>query len=483
MPRFALGFMRNSFFSAILRSMKKVLSFTLLGGCLLLGNTPVKNAQAHSQNAAKRPNFIVIEGEGHGWSSLPFAQDPKSPSAKNDGVRMPHFEALAQGGMRFSQFYAASPRCTPSRAALLTGKSPAQLHMTFVNEGRQGEVGNTKLRAPQTSTELAERETTIAELLQSEGYATAHFGKWHVGRANPSRHGFPVNDGPNNNGGPDNSADPSTEQTPLTGQKSVTFITEQLKAGKPFYLQLDQYASKEDKAQEDMDKVLGELMQALKAQNAESNTYILYTTDHGTPGRNFPLRGGKGHVLEGGIRVPLLVKGPGIAANTTSNVPATGVDLFPTIASLAGLKSLPTGIEGGSLLPILKSGGTGVVKRSREGLFFHFPHYDFDNGGPASAIVLGNWKLIKFYETGSVQLYDIAKDPSERTDVALAQPEKRADLEKRLTDYLKEINAQFATINPDYDPSKPTETNIKRGGKGGGGGQGGRKKGQGGGGL
>jgi arylsulfatase A-like enzyme len=464
--------MRNSFFAEILSSMKKVLSLALLGGCLLLGNTPPPKAQAQSE--AKRPNFILIEGEGHGWSSLPFAQDPKTPSAKNTNVRMPHFEALAQGGMRFAQFYAASPRCTPSRAALLTGKSPAQLHMTFVNEGkRDADVGNTKLRAPQTSTELSERETTIAELLQTEGYATAHFGKWHVGRANPSRHGFPVNDGPNNNGGPDNSADPSTEQTPLTGQKSVAFVTEQLKAGKPFYLQLDQYASKEDKAQEDMDKVLGELMQVLKAQNAESNTYILYTTDHGTPGRNFPLRGGKGHVLEGGIRVPLLVKGPGIAANAVSNVPATGVDLFPTLASLAGIKTLPTGIEGGSLLPVLKSGGTGAVKRSREGLFFHFPHYDFDNGGPASAIVLGNGKLVKFYETGSVQLYDIAKDPGERNDLAESQPERRADLEKRLTDYLKEINAQFATVNLSYDPSKPVETNSKRGG---------RKKGPGGGG-
>lgn len=456
--------------------IKKTLSLALLGSLLCVSPT---NGQA--QSAAKHPNFIVILGEGHGWNSLPVAMDPKSPSARNSGVRMPHFEQLVNDGMRFSQFYAPSPRCTPSRAALFTGKSPAQLHMTFVNEGRrEGDVGNTKLRAPLTSTELSERETTLAELLQAEGYATAHFGKWHVGRLNPSRHGFPVNDGANNNGGPDNEADPSTTQTPLTGQKSVAFVTEQAKAGKPFYLQLDQYASKEDKAQEDMDKVLGDLMQALKEQHADTNTYIVYTTDHGTPGRNFPLRGGKGHLLEGGIRVPLLIKGPGIPANSLSTVPATGVDILPTLASLAGIKSLPTGVEGGSLVPVLRAGGTGTVKRSREGLFFHFPHYDFDNGGPASAVVLGNWKLVKFYESDTKQLYDLSRDPGERNDLSASQPEKLADLDKRLTEYLAAVNAQFASTNPSYDPTKPAETNIRRGGKGGGGGGG--KKGKGGGG-
>lgn len=449
--------------------MKKAILLALLGSPLAL-STPLTG---QPQSAPKRPNFIVILGEGHGWSSLPVAMDPQRASAKNTGVVMPNFERLVNEGMRFTQFYAASPRCTPSRAALFTGKSPAQLHMTFVNEGRrESDVGNTKLRAPQTSTELAERETTLAELLVQEGYATAHFGKWHVGRANPSRHGFQVNDGPNNNGGPDNEADPSTTQTPRTGKLSVAFVTEQLKAGKPFYLQLDQYASKKDKAQEDMDKVLGELMQALKEQHADTNTYFVYTTDHGTPGRNFPLRGGKGHLLEGGIRVPLLIKGPGIAPSSLSRTPATGVDLLPTLAGLAGVKTLPSGVEGGDLLPLLKSGGSGAVKRPREGLFFHFPHYDFDNGGPASAIVLGSWKLVKFYETGSLQLYELSKDPSERNDLAREQPERVAELDKKLTDYLKTVDAQFATPNANYDPSKPVETNVKRGGrkgKGGGG--------------
>lgn len=453
--------------------MKTALPLALTGLALLY-SLPVGSAPPRS-GAPARPNFIVILGEGHGWSSLPVPMDPARPTAKNVGVTMPSFEKLASEGMRFSQFYAASPRCTPSRAAYLTGKTPAQLHMTFVNEGRRdADVGNTKLRAPFTSTELPESEKTVAELLQGEGYATAHFGKWHVGRTSPSRHGFSESDGANNNGGPDNDADPSQVQTPLTGEKSVAFVSEQAKARKPFYLQLDQYASKAAAAQEDMDKVLGELMGALKETHADRNTYIIYTTDHGTPGRNFPLRGGKGHLLEGGIRVPLLAWGPKIRAGSVSNVPASHIDLMPTIASLAGVSKLPDGVEGGSLAGVLTSGGAGAVKRSRDGLFFHFPHYDFDNGGPASAVVLGNWKLVKFYETNSEQLYDVVKDPGERTDLAKDRPERVADLDKRLTDWLTAVKASQATPNPAYDPTKPTETNAKRGGKGGGrGGRGG----------
>lgn len=464
--------------------MKNTLALAL--SCLTLpfpSNGVATGRGAGGEVKETRPNFIVIQGEGHGWSSLPLAMDAKNPGAKNGYVKMPNFTALANEGMRFSQFYAASPRCTPSRAALLTGKSPAQLHMTFVNEGkRDSDVGNNKMRAPQTSTELAESETTIAELLQSAGYATAHFGKWHVGRANPSRHGFPVNDGANNNGGPENTADPSPTQTPLTGQKSVAFVAEQLKAGKPFYLQLDQYASKDEAEQEGLDKVLGELLQTLKANHADTNTYILYATDHGTPGRNFPLRGGKGHLLEGGIRIPFLIRGPGIAPGSTSAVPATGMDLFPTVAALAGVKTLPRGVEGGSLLPVLQSSGTGVVKRPRPELYFHFPHYDFDNGGPVSAVVQGNWKLLRFYETNTLALYDIGRDPGEKSDLAQRNPEKVAELDKKLTEYLKAVDAQFATENPSYDPTKPAEGNPKRGGQGGRGGNGGGKKGKGGGG-
>jgi arylsulfatase A-like enzyme len=148
--------------------------------------------------------------------------------------------------MRFANFYAPSPRCTPSRAALFTGKSPAQLHMTFVGEGRKESRGNLNGRviSPDSSIELPTSETTIAALLKRAGYATAHFGKWHVGRVNPSQHGFDESDGPTNNGGPDNVANPHPKQLHGMTERGMAFMGRQVKAGKPFYLQLSHYASR-----------------------------------------------------------------------------------------------------------------------------------------------------------------------------------------------------------------------------------------------
>ncbi len=439
--------------------MPRHLLFLLVGGGLLLGAVPAGRALSQTRSApdnstrtgTRPPNFIVILGEGHGWSSLSVPMDPASPDAVNRDVPLKNFARLANNGMRFTRFYVAAPRCTPSRAALLTGKSPARLHMTFVNEGRRdNNSGSTKLLPPQTITELPDSEKTVANLLQTAGYATAHFGKWHVGRVDPTRHGFTVSDGPNNNGGPDNVADPSRVQTPRTAGLAVGFVTAQAKAGKPFYLQLDQYASRDESAQEDMDKALGQLMQTVADWHIAGNTYFLYTTDHGSPGRNLPLSGGKGLLLEGGIRVPLLISGPNIAPNSISRVPATEMDLLPTIANLAGIPALTAEREGGSLIPLLRAGGSGVVRRAREPLFFHYPHYDHDNGGPASAIMLGDWKLIRYYETNTVQLYDVVKDPAERRDLREEQPKITADLDKRLSDYLHAVGAQQATVNAAY---------------------------------
>ena len=134
-----------------------------------------------------RPNFVFILGEGHGWSSTSVQMDDAVPSSKSDLVRTPNFEKLAQAGMRLANFYAPSPRCTPSRATFFTGKSPAQLHMTFVGEGKKDSGGEVNYRVlpPASSTQLPTRETTIAALLTRVGYATAHFGKWHVGRTDP----------------------------------------------------------------------------------------------------------------------------------------------------------------------------------------------------------------------------------------------------------------------------------------------------------
>lgn len=431
--------------------------------------------------AASAPNFVVIYGEGAGWTSSSVQMDDRNPASKGT-VMTPNLERLAAAGMRFSDGYAASPRCTPSRAALFTGRSPAALHMTFVNEGRGSDAATlARVLAPHTVLELPTTETTIGELLKRAGYATAHFGKWHVGRANPAKHGFDENDGANNNGGPDNVAAPNPTQALAITAKGIDFMTRQAKAGQPFYLQMSHYPNQEEKgvraggkqrppeanADEMMgitDKTLGQILDALEHLGLKGSTYILYTTDHGTPGRNAPLAGGKGTVSEGGLRVPFIVAGPGIAAGACSHARVSGMDVLPTFAALAGVKEpLPKEVEGGSFAPVLKSGGNGVVRRAREEFVVHFPHYDKDAIGPASAIYLGDLKLVRIYETGERRLFDIAKDLAERNDLAKSQPQKVTELDQRLTDYLKAVNAQMPNVNASLPVG--TRPPDKKGGK------------------
>lgn len=430
----------------------------------LLGLVCIAATVASAENA---PNFVVALGEGHGWSSTSVQMDPAVPESRSATVRTPNLERLAAEGMRFANFYAASPRCTPSRAALFTGKSPAQLHMTFVGEGRKEDVAlNGRLVPPPASTELSTDETTIAELLKTAGYATAHFGKWHCGRVDPKQHGFDESDGPTNNGGPDNVDEPHPKQLFGMTTHGCDFMKRQVAAERPFYLQLSHYASRAGgaDAETDIDVAFGNLLQRINELGIASNTFVLFTTDHGTPGRNPPFAGGKGTVSEGGLRVPFILRGPGIAKGSCSYVRAIGEDIFPTLAGLAGITSaLPQGIEGGSLAAVLHAGGTGIVSRTRDEYVVHFPHYDKDATGPASALWLGEWKLVRVYESGARHLFDLVRDPAERNDLAQAQPERVRELDGRLTTYLEAVHAQMPTTNNAYDPTKPTTP--KRGGK------------------
>lgn len=444
----------------------------------------------------RSPNFIILLGEGQGWNSTSVQMDETMLASKSSFIKTPNLERLAKEGMRFANAYAASPRCTPSRAALFTGKTPGLLKMTFVGQGARGEADNgRKLIPPQPSLELPEAELTIADMLKSAGYATAHFGKWHVGRLNPARHGFDENDGANNNGGPENASEPNPKQAYLTTEKGIDFVTRQAKASKPFLLQISQYGGRSEvearpetveairkrgvndrqigtaAVAEDVDINIGLLLKKLDELGLANNTYVIYTTDHGSPGRgNGPLNNGKGSLHEGGIRVPFIIRGPDVKAGVCSHTRVASFDLLPTIAELANIKMpLPKSIEGGSLATVLRGDGNTTVKRLREEMIFHFPHYDLDNDGPATVIFLGNWKGYKSYETGELRLYDLAKDMGERNDLAKQMPDKAAEMGRRLNEYLKAINAQMPTANPNYDPSKAAEDNHndrRNGGRG-----------------
>jgi len=520
--------------------------------CALLA-PPVKQGAPVAQperGAPKPPNFIFIQAEATGWSSTSVDMDGEPPSHARPAGLTPNLQKLAQDGMRFSDFYVTAPRCTPARTSFVTGISPAKLHMTYQNEGgnsrrEEGAAGSYRLMKmvpPPVETTLPTGVKTTGNWLGELGYASAHFGKWHVGRQDPKAIGFDLSDGPNSNQGPDRGTAPNPVQCEMIVDKGIAFMRDQVKAGKPFYLQLSHYGfgSEEEatpaaiaKARElvpgvsgkplgaiagqyDMDLQLARVRDVVKELGIEGNTYIFFSADHGAQGggggggagggrngrsANPPFAGAKGSVSEGGIRVPFIAVGPGIPAGIVSGVRATGMDLVPTLRDLAG-KPIEKAenpdaqhvVEGGSLAAVLKSAGEnagrGAVARTREEIVIHFPHYDLNNGGPASAIYLGDHKLVRNDDAKTVKLYDIAKDRGEANDLAASMPERVKELEARLDAYLKAIKAPMATPNTapaeggeatQGDAAKEGETAPPTRPRGGGQGGGNRRQKQGGG--
>jgi arylsulfatase A-like enzyme len=194
------------------------------------------------------------------------------------------------------------------------------------------------------------------------------------------------------------------------------------------------------------------------------HTYLIYMSDNGGGGgnparpgkkeRRRPLTAGKGGLWEGGIRVPLIIRGPGVKSGVFCHTRVVGYDLFPTFCKLAGVEGpLPDGVEGGDLTPLFAA-GTGTVARPREALVFHFPHYQGDT--PHSAILLGDYKLIKWYEHDSVKLFNLAGDISESKDLSQEMPEKTLELKTMLENYLEDVHARLPRPNPHYDPAKPS---------------------------
>ncbi len=489
----------------------------VIAALIALVAIPHSVASAEEKSGKSKPNFIFILAEAHGWSSTSVDMDGAEPSHARPAGLTPNLERIAKEGMRFSEFYVSAPRCTPSRASFFTGISPAKLHMTYVNEGGKERRGSgedvsdagQRVVPPSPRNEIPEGVPTTGTLLGRVGYATAHFGKWHVGRLDPTQHGFDVSDGPNTNQGPER-GEPNPKQCFAITERGIEFMKEQVRAEKPFFLQLSHYGAGTDTEAtpesfeetrkalpnlsgkalasaagvRDMDKAIGQVLAAIEELGIAKNTYVFYSADHGNQGGNAgrnnngpnpPLSGGKGSVREGGIRVPLLALGPDVAAGTICGQRATGMDLLPTLLDLAGApletpenKDELAVVEGGSLVQVLRGVGAGKITRPREEIVIHFPHYDLDNGGPASAIYLGEWKLVRNYDTGAVTLHDIKKDREERHDVAKEQPEKVAELLGKLDAYLVAVKAQMPTkagdaSTPPAPPSEPGQGGERRG--------------------
>jgi arylsulfatase A-like enzyme len=442
-------------------------------------------------SAADRPNVILIVLDDFGWRDL--------GCYGSTFHRTPNLDRLAAGGLRFTDAYAACPVCSPTRAALMTGKYPARLNLTDWLPGRADRPDQRLLR-PAIRQGLPLEEVTLAEVLKAAGYATGHVGKWHLGGTGfePQRQGFDLNVAGDHTGTPlsyfapfqrNGRFMPGLEQAP-DGEYLTDRLTDEaerfIEANKdrPFFLYLPHYAvhiplrAKQELINkyrsdgqagrqsnpiyaamiESVDAGVGRLLKRLDELKLTDKTLVIFTADNGglctaegpnTPATiNSPLREGKGYLYEGGVRVPLIVRGPGVAKpGTTSDVPASSIDLFPTVLAACGLASdaKPDGV---SLVPVLRGG-----RLDRDALFWHYPHYANQGGRPGSAVRAGDYKLIEFFETNRRELYDVRRDTGETRNLIADQPDIARALTERLATWRQSVGARMMRPNPDYVPN------------------------------
>jgi arylsulfatase A-like enzyme len=440
-----------------------------------------------SAASVSRPNVILILADDLGWTDL--------SCYGSDLYDTPHLDRLARDGMKFTQAYSACTVCSPSRAAILTGKYPARLHLTDWIPGLPPE--NPKLLVPPWTKYLPLEEVTVGRILRSAGYATASIGKWHLGSEEyfPEKHGFETNiagssapappsyfapykiatlpDGPNGEYITDRLAD-----------EAVRFIEQQKE--KPFFLYLPHFAvhtpiqGKQPLIQkyrakkrsglkqtnavyaamiESMDDSVGRIRRKLDELKLTDRTVVIFASDNG--GRvpttsNHPLRVGKGSCYEGGTRVPLIIHWPEVTRpGSVCEIPVISMDLYPTILEIAGqTEAARKAVDGANLVPLLRQEG-GL---QRDALFWHYPHYQhYQLGGttPYGAIRAGDFKLIEFFDDMRVELYNLREDIGEQRNLVAQIPAKVDELRARLHAWRKKVGAQMPSRNPDYDPSKP----------------------------
>lgn len=424
----------------------------------------------------------------------------------------PNIDALAASGARFTQFYTASPVCSPTRASLMTGRHPARLDLTNWIGGEQ----NGPLIQADYVRQLPHAEVTIGEAFRDHGFATGYIGKWHLGGEGflPDTQGFDFTFAVNEAGQPgsyfppyENPDWPITDVPDLAGDPQDSYLTDRLtdvalqfietNRDRPFFLVLSHYAvhtplqapfeavqryelkagnlgpdddenyesegESSTKLRQDhptyaamvesTDVSVGRILSMLSHLELDQRTVVVFVSDNGglsTLARrgfnqataNVPLRAGKGWLYDGGIRVPLIIRWPGrIKAGTMVDRPAMSMDLFPTLLEAAGLPTRPDQHLDGTSLTGAMTAGTGT----RDALFWHFPHYHGSGNRPGGAVRVGDLKLVEWFENGSVELYDLSGDISERRDLSVERPADTARLLGALRAWRQEVGANMPT--------------------------------------
>lgn len=436
--------------------------------------------------AGERPNIVFILADDLGWKDL--------VCYGNKHYETPSLDALAQNGIRFTQAYAACPVSSPTRASIMTGKYPARLKLTNFIAGNRTDDSSPVLPA-EWKPYLEAKEKTIAELLKQQGYTTGMVGKWHLGGEDsiaPWNQGFDYSRMIGKNGLDyynysifidsyrNEFTDKGTEYlTDKLTEYGVEFIEKNKK--KPFFLYLAysaphvgivprsdklmkyffKYGQSEEKFNpnyaaviESLDEGVGKVLEKLKKEGLLANTLIIFTSDNGglgldelgpVPTSMLPLKKWKGHVYEGGIRVPAIVSWKGrISQGITSEFIFSTIDYLPTFCELTGIKQLPENIDGVSILKeFLEPGSETMAERP---VFWHYPHFSNQLGRPAGAVRLGQYKLVELYESNKLELYDLEIDISESTDLSGKMPGKTDELYRLLKDWRMRVDANMPVL-------------------------------------
>ena len=427
---------------------------------MLVGVAPITRAQRQP------PNIVFILADDLGANDL-------GVYGRRDH-RTPNLDRLAAEGLRFTTAYVASPICSPSRAALMTGRAPARLHITTFLPGR-ADAPSQKLLHPNIRQALPLEETTIAEQLRQAGYATAMIGKWHLGGAGftPKEQGFDLSY-PGQATTPPSETEGGKGEYELT-REAIRFIDANRE--RPFFLYLAHnnphipFSAQQKLVEanssafepayaatvQTLDDSVGRLLAHLENAGLRERTIVVFTSDNGglhmPEGRhprvthNTPYRAGKGYLYEGGLRVPLIVHGPGLVKKRVIDTPFLNTDWMPTLLELAGARP-PGSLDGISQAKLLTSGKPAVDRRT---FYWHIPHYTNQGSRPAGAVREDQWKLVEHYDDGKVELFDLSSDIGERRDLASAQAARTAALRAKLRNWRKSVDAQENTPNPGAD--------------------------------
>ena len=437
-----------------------------------------------------KPNIILINIDDMGWRDVGFMGTKY--------YETPNLDALAADGMIFTNAYAAASNCAPSRACLMSGQWTPKHGIYTVNSSERGKSETRKLVPTKNNTVLPDSQYILAEALKDAGYTTCHSGKWHL-NDDPKTQGFDVNIGGCHAGNP-GSYYPPYRSVPLEAPSEDYYLTNLVmdktldflkSAGEaPFFLYYSPYAvhtpihpvksllpkyknkpgwKEQNNAKyatmvENLDIQIGRMIEYLERSGKLKNTFILFISDNGgvyKVTKQRPLRAGKGSYYEGGIREPMFAYWKGkIEAGTKSEEPVSNLDFYPTILEAAGIEKPDDKIlDGQSILPILTQKGTLGLRP----LYWHFPIYL--GGGnkesqdlvfrtrPGSAIRLGDWKLIQYFENNDIELYNLKNDISEKINMAGTNPEKVKEMLKILENWREKVNAPIPTkLNPEYVP-------------------------------